>query len=617
MRRNAANEAKGLSEEQDLAKAPRKGKARPEVATEEAAAAAAAAEAREPPEEVPDEEEEEEAAAEAEGDGEEDDEVEHERWRSEAYDAHFGVDWDAAGLSARQAALHEHRWELPGLGVGRALSSRAEAPSAPAGLDACLRACGVLPALREAWRRAHGTAPLSEAQRSLLCCLCSYRDVLHTDAAYDAHPPLLRVLSLHTMQHITVTQRLLMKNLKKNLQARDQGFTRPKVLVLLPLRAHALSFVREVLALLGDEVQVDHKSRFVAEFDDEEPLPEGKPDDYKALFGGNNDDCFRLGVRFQRKSAKLFAPFYRSELIIASPLGLRLGIGEEGDKERDADWLSSLEMVVAPYADVFTMQNWSHVRGLFEQLNALPTQQHDTDFSRVRSWYLDGSARQLRQSILLGAHPSAELSSLLRSCANTAGSVRLGRASYAGTLAASPPGLRQLFVRFDALDPTAAADARLAAFEQHVLPSIVRSLSAGPDGQTLLFVPSYFDFVRVKALLEREDLPFTALSEYSTPKEAQRARTNLQQRKLPLMLYTERAHFFRRHRLRGACNLCVYAPPSNAHFYVELAQMLEAGGGGTTVVLYCRLDLMPLQRLVGSERAARMLKDEKASCLFC
>ena len=42
-----------------------------------------------------------------------------------------------------------------------------------------------------------------------------------------------------------------------------------------------------------------------------------------------------------------------------------------------------------------------------------------------------------------------------------------------------------------------------------------------------------------------------------------------------------------------------------------------AGGGGTSVVLYCRLDLMPLQRLVGSERAARMLKDEKPSFLFC
>ena len=219
MRRNAANEAKGLSaEEQSPAKA-RKGKAKPEVAAEEAE------EAEELPEEVPDEEEEEEEEEEAaaEGDGEEDDAVEHERWRSEAYDAHFGVDWDAAGLSKRQAALQEQRWELPGLGVGRALSSSAEAPSAPAGLDACLRACGVLPALREAWRRAHGASPLSEAQRSLLCCLSGYRDVLHTDAAYDAHPSLLRVLALHTMQHITVTQRLIMKNLKKNLQARDQG----------------------------------------------------------------------------------------------------------------------------------------------------------------------------------------------------------------------------------------------------------------------------------------------------------------------------------------------------------------------------------------------------------
>ena len=46
----------------------------------------------------------------------------------------------------------------------------------------------------------------------------------------------------------------------------------------------------------------------------------------------------------------------RLALVLNSPLGLRLGIGDEGAKERDADWLSSLEMVVAPYADVFTMQ---------------------------------------------------------------------------------------------------------------------------------------------------------------------------------------------------------------------------------------------------------------------
>jgi hypothetical protein len=33
------------------------------------------------------------------------------------------------------------------------------------------------------------------------------------------------------------------------------------------------------------------------------------------------------------------------------------------------------------------LQNWSHVSDLFELLNRLPTQQRDTDFSRVRPWY--------------------------------------------------------------------------------------------------------------------------------------------------------------------------------------------------------------------------------------
>ena len=94
------------------------------------------------------------------------------------------------------------------------------------------------------------------------------------------------------------------------------------------------------------------------------------------------------------------------------------------------------------------------------------------------------------------------------------------------------------------------------------------------------------------------------------------------------MLYTERAHFFRRHKLRGARHLAVYSPPSYADFYVELLQMLDhsgaagapagggAGGDSTCAMLFCRLDLPPLQRLVGSERAARMLTGDEASFLF-
>ena len=46
---------------------------------------------------------------------------------------------------------------------------------------------------------------------------------------------------------------------------------------------------------------------------------------------------------------------------MASPLGLRMIIGGEGDKERDFDYLSSLEIIIVDQMDVFLMQNWDHL----------------------------------------------------------------------------------------------------------------------------------------------------------------------------------------------------------------------------------------------------------------
>jgi U3 small nucleolar RNA-associated protein 25 len=126
-------------------------------------------------------------------------------------------------------------------------------------------------------------------------------------------------------------------------QLQDQGFTRPSILVLLPFRNSALAWVDSLTSALPADFQIENRSRFEREFG----LPEGAvdklrsaapgtyPADHVDTFSGNVDDNFRIGVKLNRKSVKLFSDFYSCDIVLASPLGLRMSI--EKDTCVDAD----------------------------------------------------------------------------------------------------------------------------------------------------------------------------------------------------------------------------------------------------------------------------------------
>lgn len=447
------------------------------------------------------------------------------------------------------------------------------------------------------------------------------------------------------------------------VEYKDQGFARPRVLVLAPFRSSAFAFVRSLLRVMPTR-EVHKRERFVRDFGPPERVEEGtadtgktwlashdsdvsdvsddeaaggagggpprKPKDYRHTFRGNIDDAFIFGISVSRKRIRLFADSFSSDIIVASPVALRRKIGMPGDKEFDADAFSSVEVLVVDQVDVLSMANLDHVQGCLEACNLMPKQTRDTDFSRVRTFNLEGHAAKLRQSIFLSAYVEPQAVALMRrTCHNEAGAV-LVRGRYGGTLSRVALQVRQVFQRVSVTTAEASADERFEFFKSKVMPRLMGAhagvtsgdVAAGGQPHTLIFVPTYFDFLRLRRLLRDKDARFAALSAYAEDSSIARARTRLYHGKIAMMLYTERLHFYRRFRLRGVRHIVWYGPPVHADFYAELLNLLsEAADVAQPVsclLLFSRFDAAPLARIVGNTRATRMLEeDRQPTFLFC
>ncbi|KAF4334337.1 u3 small nucleolar RNA-associated 25 [Fusarium beomiforme] len=456
----------------------------------------------------------------------------------------------------------------------------------------------------------------------------NYNDLLFCNRTVRNSDSLRELTCLHVLNHVFKTRDRVIKNNYKlakegqdtDLELRDQGFTRPKVLFLLPTRNSALRMVNMIRDLCEPDQQENRKRFDDGYIDKEAKFGADRPADFKDLFEGSDDDMFRLGMKFTRKTIKYFAQFYNSDILFASPLGLRMAIGSEEDKKLDFDFLSSVEMVIVDQADALLMQNWEHVEFIFEHLNLQPKDAHGCDFSRVRNWYLEDWAKYFRQTIVLSAFNTPELSELLRlHCHNWAGKVRL-QPEYPGMLSQLGVKVKQTFSRFQSSSIDKDPDARFEYFTSAIVPSLAKRAKDATG--TLIFIPSYLDFVRVRNYFATssavENVTFGAISEYADVPEASRARSHFLNGRHRVLLYTERAHHFRRYQFRGVQRVIFYGLPDNPVFYTEIAggylskseqDLRLEPGQGTVKVVFSKYDVMKLERIVGSKRVGKMIQD--------
>ncbi|KAF8070073.1 digestive organ expansion factor [Lyophyllum atratum] len=504
--------------------------------------------------------------------------------RGDAYERHFGI--KPAVLSETSRGFVDAKaWKTSKKRGGKLGSS---VLSIPGSAESPRRTKHRRSTLRTPFqaRQSKQSREQTELQNDLLSTLSSRRDLYITSTPLESRKSTREAIALHAVNHCYERRRVLKNNERLAHAAKadpnaeppedvqDQGFTRPSVLVLLPFRSAALDWFSALTSHTPPPTfQIENQGRFASEY----RLPPGAIDKLAEAEPGTypRDHVETFKGNLTRKSVKMFAEFYGCDVIMASPLGLRRSI----EKEKNADYLSSIEVLVVDQLDALTMQNWEHVRFVMNLTTP--------DFSRIKPWYLDGHAAYLRQSILLSAYETSE-----------------GR-----TL---PEGVQQNFVHFDSVSPKDEADKRFHHFTTQLLPAVLKS--AVQSTNTVVFIPSSFDFIRVQNYFKKHSsVTFTILSEYSTNQDISRARQAFFQGKKAFLLISERFHFYKRYKIRGIRNLIFYGPPDHPQFYTELLSypFLDDGVESSDItcrVLYSKYDWFRLERIAGTEAAAGLIK---------
>ena len=424
---------------------------------------------------------------------------------------------------------------------------------------------------------------------------------------------------------------------------KDQGYTRPKVLLLCPTRGVALVYLKKLFGAAGNLAYIDGYDRFLDDYsvnrdeaktdaDHKERVLMSKSKDWQDLFGEevNDDDDFKLGISVvnsrkkdmgKKFGFKLYTDFMKSDIIVASPLALKMHI----ERDDNADFLSSIEICNVIYSDALLMQNWDHVTSVLGRINQQPKNLNDTDFSRVRKYCLDGHAKYWRQLIMISPFKDPSfLASFRRHACSLEGRTQIN--SKVGISEASicdvDVKVKQVFQRVLCQSISNQKEEKLNYFRDRVLPQLLKL----KQKHTLIYIPSYFDFVAVRNLLMNKEANFVSVTEYARVSEVSRGRSRFQQGRKHIMLYTGRCHFFKRHKIKGIRHIIFYGLPEHSMFYSEMINVLNNIGKtdidvdlespNSCLSIFTKYDSHSLERIVGTSHCEHMIRSTKCTFLF-
>eukprot|EP00340_Litonotus_pictus_P011563 CAMPEP_0170536382 /NCGR_PEP_ID=MMETSP0209-20121228/102118_1 /TAXON_ID=665100 ORGANISM="Litonotus pictus, Strain P1" /NCGR_SAMPLE_ID=MMETSP0209 /ASSEMBLY_ACC=CAM_ASM_000301 /LENGTH=972 /DNA_ID=CAMNT_0010837743 /DNA_START=483 /DNA_END=3401 /DNA_ORIENTATION=- len=426
---------------------------------------------------------------------------------------------------------------------------------------------------------------------------------------------------------------------------KDQGFTRPRIMILLPSKKHCMLIVNELINIFsskGWSSGVGKKKKFREEFTEEKGLEDyfmlGVGVETKTAFSAadskgtntkihqktidNEEDIQGVGIakvesQFQShttRNIELFTAFAESDIIIASPLALK-------QSKIDKSLFSSIEILLVDFAETFLYQNLEYLEELSEDLNLFPkTSTNISDIYRIKDNYKEefhkeetrtktmttqvktqkqkySLLKNLRQNIFVSNIKSMELESIfmLFSGENPSGKI---------TMKKKPEGIidsiernSELVVKTtDSEEKTGSKRRKVKEYyysikfefkflttpvlsEMHetkfnfFIKNLYQNLYEAFDRHTVIFCGNSFDFLRLKKHFKVNYSSVTYMSEEMEKPELQKNRFKFEIGQSKFLLYSERAHYFRKVNLRIVKNIVFYSLPEDPEIFKELTEI--------------------------------------------
>lgn len=193
-----------------------------------------------------------------------------------------------------------------------------------------------------------------------------------------------------------------------------------------------------------------------------------------------------MGLRYQGGMLHLYTPFYTSDIIVASPLGLNIMLQED-----DYDFLSSIEVLLIDRLDVVKFQNWRFLLDVVEKTNLPLKKWRDADLNRLRVSTIDGQIKMYRQTVAVSCTNHCVFNAFFRRFENRRGFIKLACMPTTDfVLLGSQLKLQQLFINVAASSVKDADGELMKYFVKNMLSSI------HGIGGVLIVLGDYTHFLR-------------------------------------------------------------------------------------------------------------------------